>query len=287
MLESYGIPKEIFYDKLDKLNRTKAGAPPLALLGMAGGMVGFVPEQTAQIVSAGVQVGSSLGNAVISKGRTELFLRDLNAEVFKPRGLKAEIAKLDALAKIAGIDPLLDERGKVDKDSYVLGHMDDPERARTTSVMQRRINALAPWIAQLEFAQQPAEASKNSNWYQKWIAKDGSKKDEKTERRLLKNRMKAHRKHEKKDVGHRMDRLDQREQRIREKFAGEPYRMERKIAKLDRKRAKVSRKHEKRDRKGGKEKQYHDKEEKMIRKITFLIIRDLDADSGPGENPVV
>jgi len=79
---------------MDDLNRVAVASASLQVLDLAGTVVGFVPLQATQMVDAALNASAKLGTVAVSKGRTELFLRDPNRTNFAPRGLKVEIGKL-------------------------------------------------------------------------------------------------------------------------------------------------------------------------------------------------
>lgn len=152
---SHGLPRAQFLEFLDALNRVVVPNPPLQALGLVGTVVGFVPMPHAQLIGMGISAGVRMATRVASTGATELFLRSANAETFAPRGLKVEIARLDAVARLAGM-PILDPRGQIDRSAMILGPIEGLVDGSSlgileeVSVQQRRLNALRPWIAKLK-----------------------------------------------------------------------------------------------------------------------------------------
>lgn len=61
----------------------------LKVVFLAAGVVGFVPEVVAQIVSTIVQVGAGAAMEIQSRHRANTFLDEMNENLFKPRGLYA------------------------------------------------------------------------------------------------------------------------------------------------------------------------------------------------------
>lgn len=92
----------------------------------------------------------------MSKSRTDSSIKTANRDIFNPRGLKVEIAKLDALAHLARI-PILDSNGKINRQAPLLLQLQlglgvaADERQETELEIQRKIQTLQPWIADLEF----------------------------------------------------------------------------------------------------------------------------------------
>ncbi|OKL58173.1 hypothetical protein UA08_06834 [Talaromyces atroroseus] len=167
ILKDYNLPQEVFLSFLDRLNKAIANSPPLQVLDATGGLLSSVPILfPLHWIGSAVSGIANLGNLGVSKSRTDTFLRDSNRDIFGPRGLKIEIAKLDALAHIAKI-PILDSRGKVSLQSPLLqqlmqlrgsvgssgGDWDDDQNDGSDmsfDAQQQRIRILQPWIAELE-----------------------------------------------------------------------------------------------------------------------------------------
>jgi hypothetical protein len=99
------------------------------------------------MIGAPLEASSHLAAYGISKGRSELSLKDANQKLFAPRGLKVDIVKLEVVAKIAGV-PILNEEGKVDKNTQLLEPIKGIQAE--LSAQQRRIITLAPWTSPLE-----------------------------------------------------------------------------------------------------------------------------------------
>lgn len=174
-LYHFGIPRDTFLRFLDRLNRVSSANPPLTMLGIGAGLAGFVPEPTTAIIATAVEAACELGQYAMSYGRVELLLREANREIFGPRGLKVQIAKLKAVAKLAGI-PILNDEGKLlsskaskekeDDDgnpiasvagTKILAPLEDIHEIHSLSAQHRRLRALAPWIMPLTFDNLPDE----------------------------------------------------------------------------------------------------------------------------------
>lgn len=278
-IEGFGMPKETFMHFLDDLNRVAVKNPPLQVLGLASNFVGFVPLQSAQIAGAAMGAVSAVGTYVVSKGRTELYLRKANKDIFKPRGLKVEIGKAEALAKIADM-PQLDASGKLDKDTPLLNPVEKWELKPTVSGQDRRLRAFEPWIAKLELDNLP-QIDTPSNPLSKWSAAASEQQRKKGEKKLMKSRQKAYKK-----GPEGVDRKHERRMQKLEARAAEAEEMGdmKRLAKAERKMAKREDKYDERMSKA-EQKVTKNKEEKSTRKILWLIIRNLDADSGEGPDP--
>lgn len=169
-LSDHGISCDTFLRFLDRLNRVSAASPPVVMLGLGASIVSLIPEPTTAIVATAVDLSCQVSVYAISKGRTEMLLTEANKEIFGPRGLKVQIAKLEAVAKIAGI-PILDDEGKLlssDPDKQkkdadgrsaaptkLLSPLEDVHEVHTLSAQHRRIRALAPWTMPLDFDDLP------------------------------------------------------------------------------------------------------------------------------------
>jgi hypothetical protein len=171
ILKSHNLPKESFLTFLDQLNKDIASSPPLQVLDATGGILNSVPILfPLHWIGSAVSSLANLGSQGVSKSRTDSSIKSANRDIFGPRGLRIEIAKLDALAHVAGI-PILDSQGKINRQAPLLLQLQnaaadavatgssqgagdgDRDRAQQqeVDVCQRRIQALSPWISELEF----------------------------------------------------------------------------------------------------------------------------------------
>ena len=271
---------------MDDLNRVAVANPPLQILGLAGNIVSFVPVPSAQIVGQAVGLASTIGTRVISKGRTELFLRKANTELFGPRGLQVEIGKLDALAKLAHM-PILNVEGKIDEHAAILQPLPGGEDIYTLSGQQRRLDTLQPWIEHLDITPLPP-LHVPDNSLSKLSAGASEQMRKRGEKKLLRGREKAHEEYHKeaakaeKDFRKEMQKLDEEEAKVRRKGGSE------KLDKIARERAKVEREYDKEMGKVEEDKVKDDKEEELMRKIMWLIIRRAEHASPAGEeNPYI
>ncbi|KAJ5340905.1 hypothetical protein N7541_010029 [Penicillium brevicompactum] len=157
ILQTHKLPKESFLNFLDQLNKDMASSPPLQVLDATGGILNSVPILfPLHWIGNAVSGLANLGGQGMSKGRTDSSIKTANRDIFGPRGLKVEIAKLDALAHLAKI-PILDSQGKINRQAPLLLQLQDEqlepsdEQQAAELEVQRRIRILQPWIADLEF----------------------------------------------------------------------------------------------------------------------------------------
>lgn len=283
-LTTYGVSRADFLGFLDDLNRCAVASPPAQILGLAGNIVSFVPLQTAQIVGSSVELAANVATYGVSKGRTEACLRAANTSLFAPRGLRAEIAKLSALAKIAGIPGVLDPAtGKVNKKASMLAPIESLEEAQSQSAQHRRLHALDRWIAPLDLTPLP-DIKQSSNALGKLHTMASERQRKKEERKVLKDRNKTFGESEKAskeavkieaEFEKDMRKLDGEEREVRIKEAGSSRKLEKELAKIEKERAKLEKERDKDMGKLEEHRRKDDKEEKGLRKILWLIIRDL------------
>lgn len=293
-LESYGVSRSNFLGFLDDLNRCAVASPPVQILGLAGNIVSFVPLSTAQIVGTSVNFAAGVATYGVSKGRTEMCLRAANRDLFAPRGLKAEIAKLDALAKIAGIPGVVDPvTGKLNKKASVLAPIENLEETQSQSAQNRRLQALERWIAPLDMAPLP-EIKQSSSILGKLHTMASENQRRKEEKKMLKDRDKAFeelgkasREAEKidKEFEKESRKLDGKEKEVRVKEADSISKMEKELGKIEKERMKLAKERDKEMGKLEEDKRKGDKEQDSLRKILWLIVRNVEDSSGPGPNP--
>ncbi|KAJ5623770.1 hypothetical protein N7510_000079 [Penicillium lagena] len=155
ILSKHKLPKDSFLTFLDQLNDAVETSPPMQVLDATGGILQSVPILfPVRWIGSAVSELANLGGHGISKGRSDSAIRRANKDIFGPRGLKVEIAKLDAVAHIAKI-PILDSQGKVNRQAPLLQQLEKlsntcTDRAQELDLQQQRIRLLEPWIAELE-----------------------------------------------------------------------------------------------------------------------------------------
>ena len=282
VLEEYGLSREVFLRFIDDFNRVTVSSPPVQILGLAGSVVGLVPLATAQIVGGSVEAAARLSTVAISKGRGELCIRKANEELFGPHGLKLEVARLDALARIANI-PILEADGKIDKKSPLLEPIEDPLEFDTVSAQQRRLRSLEGWIQHLDITPLP-EQHVPDNVMSKMHAAASERQRERGEKKMVKDRRKAQEDYDKdsrkaqEDYEKDMRKLGKEEEKVRRKES--PDKIDKKLKKIEKEKEKIAKEYEKEMRKVDKDRRKDDKEEKSMRKILWILIRNVDDTSG-------
>lgn len=303
-LAAFSISESEFLQFLDTLNDVCKTSPPLEVLSIAGSIVGLVPLATAQIVGTAVNLAADVGAGALTYGRSEMELRKANKELFGPRGLKAEIAKLDAVARLTGM-PILDASGKFNKDLQLLGSIDEVDL--NISITSRRLDAMQPWIAALEMAG-PRVSPTSQNKLSQLNAKIDEKMRVKKEQKMLAKRREVlqdygegskeiQSKVEKdtykveEELGREIEKIQREIERSEQKGERKPEKQQEKMDKLQRKLAKaheerekelakINRGYEKDVGKLEKDKIKGDKEQKKMREILWLTIRKVSE----GEN---
>jgi hypothetical protein len=158
ILRNHQLPKESFLMFLDQLNKDIAASPPLQVLDATGGILNSVPILfPLHWIGSAVSGLANLSSQGMSKSRTDSSIKKANKDIFGPRGLRVEIAKLDALAHVTKM-PILDSQGKIDRQSPLFLQLQNEasmagidERQQQEFSLQQRISTLQPWIAELEF----------------------------------------------------------------------------------------------------------------------------------------
>ncbi|VUC36624.1 unnamed protein product [Clonostachys rosea] len=269
------ISKDLFLGFIDQLNRASVASPPVQVVGLIGNVVGMVPLATAQIVGTAVNTAATLTTVVMSKGRAEMVLRQANHEIFNPRGLKVYIAKLDALARVAKI-PILDVGGSIDTRSSILPPLQDMGGS-PIGVQERRIAALGPWIAPLDIESMPP-LEKPTNALSRMHAVVSERQRSREEEKLMKSRSKANADRSK-DNAKAQDKYDKEMRKLLAKRKSHED-----LSKQARKQDKIENEYQKKMKKADRDHQKDDEEEKILRKLLFLVIDD--AGSSPGSHTI-
>ena len=150
VLREYNLPHESFLSFLDQLNDDISTSPPLQVLDATGGVLSSVPLLfPLRWIGSAVSGLANLGSRGVSKSRTDAALRQANQDIFGPRGLKVEIARLDALAHIAKI-PILDSQGKINRQAPLFQENLIHDESHNLDRQQQLIQNLQPWIAPLD-----------------------------------------------------------------------------------------------------------------------------------------
>ncbi|KAI8627633.1 hypothetical protein F5Y19DRAFT_440628 [Xylariaceae sp. FL1651] len=285
-LEAFQISREFFIEFLDGLNRVAVKSPPLQVLGLVGDIVSFVPLATTQMVGNVVSATATLGAAAASKGAVEIYLRRANQETFAPRGLKVEVAKLEAVAKVIGI-PILDATGKIPKDAQLLEPMQSGPHMQTVRLEERWLQALEPWIAHLDVDSLPL-INMDTNVVGRLHTLASERERKKTENKITKDRSKAYNKQQKdaekaeEDRAKDLAKLERDEQKARSDKRS--HKLDDKLQKIDEERRKVESKYQKEMAKVAEDFTKDDKESKVMKKVLWLVIRNIDTGSGPVDN---
>ncbi|OAQ96412.1 hypothetical protein LLEC1_00884 [Akanthomyces lecanii] len=275
-LQRCGISRDSFLQFIDRLNRATVASPPVQVLGLAGNIVSFVPLHTAQIVGGAVNLAATVSTVAISKGRTEILLKEANSTLFRAAGLKVQVAKLDVVAKLGNI-PILDAEGKVDKKSTILLPLEENQELHTANAQQRRVQALSAWLSALEVESLP-ELDESTSMMGKMHAKVSERQRQKEEKKMIKDRQKMQKDYVKdmtKEVREyelKMENYAAKESRIQEKGSR---RMVKELRELEKKRDELNKEHDKEVRRIEKDRRKDDKEEESMRKILFLVIQKI------------
>ncbi|EXJ62261.1 hypothetical protein A1O7_02694 [Cladophialophora yegresii CBS 114405] len=301
-LASSGISAETFLSFLDTLNRVAVKSPPLQVLGLAGNIVGFVPSAAAQIAGGVINLTAGVAAGVIQHGRTELELRRANVDLFGPRGLRVEIAKTEALMKLLGVPGVLGPDGKLDKKAKLLARLElggsDHDEPLDISAQQRRLDALKPWIAELDVAPLLGIEAPN-NPLSRLSVKVSERNRAKGEKKLLEKRGKAHqgyrreaRKAEQeferevgkieKETGKELREIDAKlESAGRKQKTRDVAKLEREkdkvLAEYERDRTKVEKRYQKEMKEIADDRLSDDEEERSLRKLYWLVVQEQDA----------
>ncbi|CAG9990201.1 unnamed protein product [Clonostachys byssicola] len=256
-LAKVGITRETFLSFLDHINRVVADNPPLIAVGLVGSVVGLVPEPTAQLAGSVIELAADVGNVALIEGRTELVLRRANIDIFHPVGLQVRVAKLEAVAKIAGM-PFLDaQTGKLTSGLRVLAPLDDEMELHTLGVQRRRLRDLEEWLSPLDLEELPG-VERPSSVVGKMQVKMSEFQRKMEEEELMKTRKKS------------LGKYTEAKQRSQEKY-------ERKMRELDRRIEKV-------EQRVGKDGKKQSMDEEMIREEKNQDEANKQRDSNRGEN---
>ena len=262
-LASHRITKTDFLAFIDGLNIVSTANPPLQVLNLAGGVIGMVPYHWAAIAGLAIQATARLGTAAVSKGRTEIYMKEVNERFFAPRKLKVAIASRDAVAQVA----------RLPGNTPVLAPL--TRETMNMRLNERSLETMRGYIAELDFDVPPV--AEQTTILAKMSAKQIERQGKKNERKTLKERQKVLEKEEKerpKILG-----VQNREGRGRTSSDSNsevwnPGPKSKKELKRERSREKKSRKEAKKEEKkhGKKEKE---KESEKARKLLWILIESL------------
>lgn len=267
---------------MDSLNRMAVQSPPLKALDVAGDVIQAVPLASAQTIGLVIGTAAKIGTIALSKGATDAYLRKVNEEVFAPRGLKMEVAKLEAMARINGI-PILDNAGKIRNDVKLLEPLLDAEKIQTMGAAERWLQALELWVEPLDLVALPP-VNMDVNLWGRVHASASERERSNTEKKILKERNKALEKHQKgvddaeEKRAKALAKLERIEQRALERGSR---RVDDRLRRIDQRREKVEMRHHDKIEKVDEHSRSKDKESKAMTKVLWLIIRNLHDGSGP------
>lgn len=187
ILRNHQLPKESFLAFLDQLNKDIAASPPLQVLDATGGILKSVPILfPLHWIGNAVSGLANLSSQGMSKSRTDSSIKQANRDIFGPRGLRVEIAKLDALAHVAQF-PMLDSQGKINQQAPLFLQLQyeasmassvADERQQQEIDLQQRIRTLQPWVAELEFEVLPWSSKSKLTRFNASLKKYNEPRDE-------------------------------------------------------------------------------------------------------------
>ncbi|KAJ6022235.1 hypothetical protein N7540_007739 [Penicillium herquei] len=91
ILAESGIDQDTFLQFIQSFDKANTANPIIEVTFIAAGILGFVPNATAQIVGAVVQIAAGIAKELQARNRANTFLDRVNQEIFMPRGLVAMI----------------------------------------------------------------------------------------------------------------------------------------------------------------------------------------------------
>ncbi len=260
ILQSKNISQTDFIAFIDNLNVVATANPPLQVLDLAGGLLGMIPYHWAQLAGGLVQASAKIGVAAVSKGRTEIYMREVNKLLFNPRGLKASIASSAAMREILRVTPGVSQLLPLSEETL---HM---------SIAERAFQVVAPYAASLDLnIPDPAE---QTTVLAKLSARQVASREKRNHEKLLKSREKQIEKE-----GERMRKEEKKREKRDEKYAKDEKREKKKRKKRKEvdssedevmaQRVIVSKGHRE-----GKEAK-RDKEAKKASKLLWLVIENI------------
>ncbi|ESZ97137.1 hypothetical protein SBOR_2495 [Sclerotinia borealis F-4128] len=192
-----------FVEFIDNLNVVATANPPLQIVDLVGGALGMVPHHWAQLAGTGVQVIAKLGTVVVSKSRTDTYMQHVNARFFAPRGLKASITSMEAMAAVLGL-PV---------NTSVLAPVTDGNMGAT--VLERRMEGIRPYVMETTFEVPPP--APQTTTLAKMSATQVKKQIVKNDEKARKERVKQLEKMNKSDEKNNNDKRESKTQRKAEK----------------------------------------------------------------------
>ncbi|KAH7354669.1 hypothetical protein BKA65DRAFT_394888 [Rhexocercosporidium sp. MPI-PUGE-AT-0058] len=200
-LASRDIGQVEFLAFIDNLNVVATKNPPLQIVDLAGGILGMVPHHWFAFAGMAVQATAKLGTAAVSKGRTELYMREVNKKLFEPRGLKVSIASSLATRKILKVPGSLPKLAPLTDDTFYI------------STAERVLRLVAPYSAHLDFDVPPP--IEQTTIFAKLSARQVASSDKKNHKKMMKKRDKEVSKSERREK--KAEREADRKERKRER----------------------------------------------------------------------
>jgi len=197
-LSSSNLTIDHFLAFIDNLNVISLPSPPLQILNLAGNVVGMVPHHIAQLVGVGLQVGAQVGTKVVSKARTDEFLKQVNARMFGPRRMRARIVKgeeIPRLLRMTEAQATLDDAWDMD-------------------LLEKVLKNVGPYTAQFTRHDLPVPEGQ-AGFLDKWSSKAVEREKAKMAKKAMKQREKEIEKEEKRE--RKYEKKSEKEARKREK----------------------------------------------------------------------
>lgn len=207
-LSYHKINSQDFIEFIDNLNVVATANPPLQIVDLVGGVIGMVPYHWTQLASAGISALAKAGQVAVSKSRTDIYMKNVNAKFFGPRGLKASITSMEALATVlqlpantSGLAPVTGE------------NMD-------TTVLQRRMEVIEPFVMEMTFdVPRPAPqtttlAKMSARQVKRQIIRNDKKAQKEREKHLEDMRKEQDKREDKKDNDKRERKIEKEVQKV-------------------------------------------------------------------------
>ncbi|KAF7946607.1 hypothetical protein EAE96_009602 [Botrytis aclada] len=148
-LSDYNINSQEFVEFIDNLNVVARENPPVQIMDLVGDALDTISYHWAQLTESGVQIPTHLGSAAVTKSRTDSYMQNANAKLFAPRGLKASITTMEAMAAVVQLPP----------DTLRLVTVADENTSAT--VLERRMSAVRPYVMETTLDVPPPAAQTN------------------------------------------------------------------------------------------------------------------------------
>ncbi|KAG0648097.1 hypothetical protein D0Z07_5656 [Hyphodiscus hymeniophilus] len=267
-LSNHGITQTEFLAFIDGLNIVSTANPPLQILNLAGGLIGMVPHHWAAIAGFAMQTTAQLGTAAVSKGRTEMYMKEANEKFFAPRRLKVAIASRDAVGSVL----------RLPRDAPILAPL--TRETINMGMVERSLALMQGYAAELDFNVPPP--AEQTTTLAKMSARQVDRQVKKNEKKMLKEREKILGKEEKgtartlemreHDRGRRRsdsDSSDSEEERMPKS---------RRELKKERSRERKERRHQRKadkDARKGRGKAGKDKDAAKAKKLLWILIQNL------------